>query len=282
MDRTTNPKALPPVTKTLAAYLSRLFLLDLWTNRSARPILLYALLIHVTGMILFNWLEGWGYLNSLYFTFTTLATIGYGDFVPTSTLAKIFTIFFSVNGIVLLLVLFDLIRHARTYEFMKKWEKSGIGSAHPIITDARMAALAVEELYSEDASFEASSHSSREKQISQHDSMFSQLRSWLFPAIALWKDEDSRNLLLYAIFIVATGAILFRLIEGWSWLNSTYFVIVTLTTIGYGDFAPTTPLGKIMTILYGLNGVVIFLGVFDSIRRRRHLQIRKVMRLPMP
>jgi voltage-gated potassium channel len=68
-----------------------------------------------------------------------------------------------------------------------------------------------------------------------------------------------------------TGALLYHWLEGWSMLDSLYFVIITLTTIGYGDFSPTMPITKLLTIFYGLNGAAILLMLFDEIRRlRRH------------
>ena len=43
----------------------------------------------------------------------TLATVGYGDLHPTQPLTKLFTIFYVINGIVMLLTLFDVIRRVR-------------------------------------------------------------------------------------------------------------------------------------------------------------------------
>jgi len=52
-------------------------------------------------------------------------------------------------------------------------------------------------------------------------------------------------------------------------------VVITLTIIGYGDFSPTTPLTKVITIFYGINGIVILLTFFDIVRRYRHLELLK-------
>jgi hypothetical protein len=52
-----------------------------------------------------------------------------------------------------------------------------------------------------------------------------------------------------------------------------YFVVVTLTTIGYGDLAPTTPLTKVITIFYGLNGVMLLLTLSDVVRRVRRWEV---------
>ena len=90
-----------------------------------------------------------------------------------------------------------------------------------------------------------------------------------FLLLDLLFDKKARPIFYYAGANVALGAILFHWLEGWNWLDSFYFVIITLTTIGYGDFSPTMPLTKIIAIFYGLNGAAILLMLFDEIRRLR-------------
>ena len=92
-------------------------------------------------------------------------------------------------------------------------------------------------------------------------------RRTLFLDILL--DRRTRPIFIYALFIIGIGVVLFHWLEGWSWLDSFYFVIITLTTIGYGNFSPTTPGTKLITIFYGLNGIILLLMLFDAIRQVR-------------
>ena len=85
----------------------------------------------------------------------------------------------------------------------------------------------------------------------------------------LFQDPKARQIFIYVIIMIGIGAVLFHWLEGWSWLDSFYFVVITLTTIGYGDFSPTTPMTKLITIFYSLNGVIMLLMLFDIVRQLR-------------
>ena len=55
------------------------------------------------GTIYFNQTENWSYVDSFYFSTMTLTTIGFGDLVPTRDDTKIFTSFYAMFGIGIML-----------------------------------------------------------------------------------------------------------------------------------------------------------------------------------
>lgn len=78
-------------------------------------------------------------------------------------------------------------------------------------------------------------------------------------------DKEYRDLLLTVGLILIVGTLVYHQLEGWSYLDAFYFSFITLTTIGFGDFAPQTDEGKIFTIVYITIGVGIILTFINTL-----------------
>ena len=50
------------------------------------------------------------------------------------------------------------------------------------------------------------------------------------------------------VFILIFGISGFMLIEDWSFLDATYMMVITISTVGFGEVRPMTPEGRIFTI----------------------------------
>lgn len=83
--------------------------------------------------------------------------------------------------------------------------------------------------------------------------------------ISFFKDAEYRKLLLTTFIVILAGSIFYHYAENWSWVDSIYFSVITLTTVGYGDFSPQTDMGKIFTIGYIIIGIGIILSFIDTL-----------------
>ncbi len=61
---------------------------------------------------------------------------------------------------------------------------------------------------------------------------------------------------LFGLMLVGAGLISFA--EGMDFWKALYLTLITGLTVGYGDIAPTTVLGRIVSVLVGLTGLILF------------------------
>ena len=85
----------------------------------------------------------------------------------------------------------------------------------------------------------------------------------------LFKKPQYRSLVIWVVIILLVGTIFYRQVEGWSTLDSLYFSVITLSTVGYGDLSPETPAAKIFTMVYIFLGVSIFVSFAGMLVKER-------------
>ena len=64
-------------------------------------------------------------------------------------------------------------------------------------------------------------------------------------------------LLIIFILVIGAGSYAYQKVEGWNSIDATYFVVITITTIGYGDIHPETDFGKGFTIFFSFFGIAL-------------------------
>jgi voltage-gated potassium channel len=98
--------------------------------------------------------------------------------------------------------------------------------------------------------------------------LFVMLRRFVRAIRDAWKsDQAFRYLLALVISLLVSGTTFFTLVEGWSVLDSFYFSVTTLTTVGFGDPAPATAAGKIFTIVYIFVGLGVIGGFINVLAK---------------
>lgn len=85
---------------------------------------------------------------------------------------------------------------------------------------------------------------------------------------AIWRglrEPEFRALFTLVAILLLTGTLFYSRVEGWGWLDSFYFCVITLLTVGYGDLTPTHPSSKIFTIVYLFIGIGLLLGFVNTV-----------------
>jgi voltage-gated potassium channel len=79
--------------------------------------------IVLTSMTFFHFVEGWGWFDALYYTIVTMATVGYGDFVPVTVLGKVGAIFLIIFGFGMFGVFISLLLKRQRYKYQSRIDK---------------------------------------------------------------------------------------------------------------------------------------------------------------
>ena len=79
------------------------------------------------------------------------------------------------------------------------------------------------------------------------------------------QDSESRSLLFLVFGQLALGTLFYRNVERWGFLDSLYFSVITLATVGYGDLTPVTAAGKIFTMCYIVFGIGLLVAFANKL-----------------
>lgn len=86
------------------------------------------------------------------------------------------------------------------------------------------------------------------------------------------------TIIISLLSIVIFGTVFFHFVEGWGWLDSYFFTVITISTVGYGKLVPVTPLGMIGTTVFIFVGLGVFVvaiqqfALFHMRKREQHTE----------
>ena len=75
---------------------------DAWEAHATRIVGGLSVFVLGLGTVVYRILEDWSWVDSFYFSAVALTTVGFGDLTPTTTVSKLFTVFYIFVGISLI------------------------------------------------------------------------------------------------------------------------------------------------------------------------------------
>lgn len=67
----------------------------------------------------------------------------------------------------------------------------------------------------------------------------------------------------------------FERAQGWTYFEAFYFTVITTATVGFGDYIPHTMAGKILTMIYSVIFVPLFLYTMTVLFQANFQRIRQ-------
>ncbi|KAF3931527.1 hypothetical protein ABW19_dt0206675 [Dactylella cylindrospora] len=190
------------------------------------------------GAGVFSKLEGWAYLDGIYFCDTTFLVVGLGDYTLTTNAGRALLFPYAAVGVVMVGLIVSSIRGLVLERGKKKVERRILEKQREKFLDKEQN-RSVPEAESERDRFEhmrkiQDTADQRRKWMALCTSLGFFLVFWMLGAFVFMKAEEASN---------------------WNYFQSLYFCFTTILTIGYGDYHPQSNSGKPFFVIWSLLAV---------------------------
>ncbi|KAI1768571.1 voltage-gated potassium channel [Hypoxylon sp. FL1150] len=233
---------------------------DFELTMSQRTLMLQTILFLaylLLGALVFSEIEGWNFLDAVYWADVTLFTVGFGDFSPQTRLGRGLLVPYALIGVISLGLVIGSIRSmildrgknrldARMLEkqrraLIRRMRRKGKGDVLEPVGD--------------DGSDDSPS-GSRWSEFERRQKEFQLMRK--IQRRASIRERWTAMAVSFSTWIVLwlVGAKIFQECEnpyqGWSYFDGFYFAFTALTTIGYGDLTPVSNSAKAFFVFWSL------------------------------
>ncbi|KAL9704030.1 hypothetical protein quinque_007548 [Culex quinquefasciatus] len=261
------------------------------------------------GMKTYSGNTAWNFVNGVIYSLTVVSTIGYGHITPSTTTGRALTIVYAIIGIpIFLIVLADfgklftrgikfLWAYVRrlyyTGSFRKVRKTSQVQDVMKglnVVYDMVRRPSGDHELQPVTTANTAATPNHQPSTDQPQPSTSGDIGPYPPPPLTCdspttpqpetFEIDDEFNLpISIAIFILVAymlfGATIYYTWENWSFFEAFYFVFISISTIGFGDFVPQHPIYMMCSILYLIFGLaltsmcinVVQLKLSDSFRQ---------------
>ncbi len=230
---------------------------DFMLTASQRTLMLQTimlLLYLLFGALIFGKIEGWNYLDAVYWAAVTLFTVGFGDIYPTTTLSRSLLIPYALVGIISLGLVIGSIR-SLVLDRRKLRHSARIIENKRRRTIRRMTRTGNDNILVP-IKGNPPTDSSALTEFDRREREFRLMRKIQGAASrrCRWVDMGLSTGTWLVLWLA--GARVFQACEaryqGWTYFDAVYFVFVSFTTIGYGDETPVSNAGRSFWVFWAL------------------------------
>ncbi|KAE8737169.1 hypothetical protein FOCC_FOCC017370 [Frankliniella occidentalis] len=261
---------------------------DDWKSRARRRLWEFEEQLHAAheaGVTSYSGIKSWTFLNAVVYCLTVVTTIGYGHISPSTNTGRAVTIIYAIFGIPMFLILLADFGKLFTrgikfvWSFVRRLYYTGscrqVRRTQPV-QEIMKGAQMVYDL----ATFRRPSmfpQGEPEADVEEADTPLRQDQSQAptirlehpdsseppaTPAPSAFEVDDEFNLPISVAIVILliylfVGASIYWIWEEWGFFESFYFVFISMSTIGFGDFVPEHPMYMMASIVYLIFGLAL-------------------------
>lgn len=237
---------------------------DFQLTTSQRTLMLQTIMFLIyllVGALVFSKIEGWAYLDAVYWADVTLFTVGFGDYSAATPLGRALLFPYALIGIISLGLVVGSIRslvldRGRRQLGARMTEKTRKRKLR------RMAKRGRDDILIPVTDDEGDDYESQHRTTSGLTEFQRRHKEFQLMRKIQASSEHRRRWMAMGVSTTVwlclwlVGAAIFQQCEvtyqGWTYFDGFYFAFVSLTTIGYGDVTPISPAGKSFFVFWSL------------------------------